>query len=77
MQAISLNDTCITYANKKMKSLETVLNQDLKIMSDWPKANRLCLNVDKSKYSNLDKKSLTITTYQLNSMDANWSPLIM
>ena len=32
-----------------MKSLETVLNQDLRIMSDWRKANRLCLNVDKSK----------------------------
>ena len=32
-------DTCITYANKKMKSLETVLDQDLKITSDWLKAN--------------------------------------
>ena len=32
-----------------MKSLETVLNQDLKLTSDWLKANRLSLNVDKSK----------------------------
>ena len=43
------DDTCITYANRKMKSLETVLNQDLNITSDWMKANRLSLNVDKSK----------------------------
>ena len=43
------DDMCITYANEKMKSLETVLNQDLKIMSDWLKANRLCVNVNKSK----------------------------
>ena len=28
------DDTCITYADKKMKSLETVLNQDLKITCD-------------------------------------------
>ena len=43
------DDTCIMYANKKMKSLETVLNLDLKITSDWLKANKLSLNVDKSK----------------------------
>ena len=43
------DDTCITYASKKMKSLETVLNQDLKLTSDWLKANRLSLNVDKTK----------------------------
>ena len=43
------DDTSITYASKKWKSLETVLNQDLKMTSDWLKANRLSLNVDKSK----------------------------
>ena len=43
------DDTCIAYADKKMKSLETVLNQDLKITCDLLKANKLCLNVDKSK----------------------------
>ena len=33
-----------------MKFLETILNQDLKMISDWLKAaNRLSLNVDKSK----------------------------
>ena len=28
------DDTCITYADKKMKSLEVILNQDLKITCD-------------------------------------------
>ena len=43
------DDTSITYASRKMKSLETVLNQDLKTTSDWLKANRLSLNIHKSK----------------------------
>ena len=43
------DDTSITYASRKMKSLETVLNQDLKTTSDWLKATRLSLNIDKSK----------------------------
>ena len=43
------DDTCITFSAKKIKTVETVLNCDLKILSDWLKANRLSLNVDKSK----------------------------
>ena len=43
------DDTCISFSAKKIKSLETVLNYDLKIVADWLKANRLSLNVDKSK----------------------------
>ena len=43
------DDTCITYSARKIKSLETVLNHDLKILSDWLKANRLSLNAKKSK----------------------------
>ena len=37
------DDTCILYASNKLKSI------DLKSISDWLKANRLSLNVDKSK----------------------------
>ena len=51
-QSIASNfadDTCITYTAKKIKSLETVLNHDLKFVSDLLKANRLSLNVKKSK----------------------------
>ena len=43
------DDTCILYASNKLKSIETVLNCDLKSISEWLKSNRLSLNVDKSK----------------------------
>ena len=43
------DDTSITFSSKKLKTLETILNTDLKSISDWLKANRLSLNVDKSK----------------------------
>ena len=43
------DNTSITYASRKMKSLETVLNQDLKMTSDWLKGNRFSLNVDNSE----------------------------
>ena len=43
------DDTCILYASNKLKSIETVPNCDLKLSSDWLNANRLSLNVDKSK----------------------------
>ena len=43
------DDTCILYASNKLKSIETVLNCDLTLISDWLKANILSLNVDKSK----------------------------
>ena len=44
------DDTCIFHSSKKIKSLETELNFDLKLCSEWLKANRLSLNVDKSKF---------------------------
>ena len=43
------DDTCISYSAKKIKTLESVLNCDLKIVTDWLQSNRLSLNVDKSK----------------------------
>ena len=42
------DDTCVIYAGSKLKTLETSLNCDLKLMSEWLKANRLSLNVKKS-----------------------------
>ena len=44
------DDTCIFHSSKKLKSLETELNFDLKRCCEWLKANRLSLNVDKSKF---------------------------
>ena len=61
------DDTSIMFGSSKPKTLETVLNCDLKKISDWLKANRLSLNVQKSKLvlfqkkqSNFDNNSLSI-----------------
>ena len=43
------DDTCIIYANKKPKTLKTNINHDLNKWTDWLRANRLSLNVDKTK----------------------------
>ena len=43
------DDTCITYSNKKQALLEKGLNEDLISVTEWFKANRLSLNVSKSK----------------------------
>ena len=69
----------ITYVSKKMKSVETVLNKDLKITSEWLKANRLFLNVNKSKlfFLNLNENGYIIMIFQLRLMDAKWNPLTM
>ena len=44
------DDTCLIHSSKKLKILETELNTDLKCCSEWLKANRLSLNVDKSQF---------------------------
>ena len=41
--------TCLTYSNKNAKTLETNLNHDLKNLTQWLRANRLSLNVDKTR----------------------------
>ena len=43
------DDTCIIYANKEPKTLETNINHDLNKLTEWLRANRLSLNVDKTK----------------------------
>ena len=43
------DDTCITHQSKKLKTLETELNHDLKLCTEWLNANRLSLNIDKTK----------------------------
>ena len=41
------DDTCLTYVSKKIRTLETDLNTDLKAKSECLKANRLWLNLIK------------------------------
>ena len=44
------DDMCILYESNKLKSIEAILNCDLKSTSEWLIANRLSLNLDKSKF---------------------------
>ena len=57
----------LIYASKRIKTLETDLNVDLKATSEWLKANRLSLNVKKSQliifHSKL--KKVNITTFSI------------
>ena len=60
------DDTCIMYGSSKPKTLETVLNCDLKKISDWLKANRLSLNVKKSKLILFRKKQSNFDRYSIS-----------
>ena len=43
------DDTCLIYSTKNPKTLETNLNYDLKKLNQWLLANRLSLNIDKTR----------------------------
>ena len=45
-----VDDTNFLYANKNLKSLETVMNDELLKIVDWLTANKLSLNVKKTNY---------------------------
>ena len=61
------DDTFIMYSSNKLKTIETVLNHELKLASNWLKINKLSLNKDKtkliifhSKRKYIDKLNLSI-----------------
>ena len=43
------DDTCITYSHKNQMALQEAMNNDLANVVEWLKANRLSLNVSKTK----------------------------
>ena len=43
------DDTFIMYSSKKLKSIETVVNTELKLVSKWLRLNKLSLNSDKTE----------------------------
>ena len=43
------DDTFIMYSNKKLKSIETIINTELKLVSKWLKLNKLSLNTNKTE----------------------------
>jgi len=59
------DDTCLLYDSKNPKTLETNLNYDLKKLNQWLYANRLALNIDKTKlllfHSKYNKKEYEIS----------------
>ena len=44
------DDTNLLYANKNLRSLETVMNDELLKIVDWLTANKLSLNVKNTNY---------------------------
>ena len=70
------DDTCLIYASKKVKTLETDLNTDLKATSEWLKANRLSLNIKKSQLNIFHSKSKTVdfTSFSIKSEGSKLKP---
>ena len=52
----------ITRQSKKLKTMETELNYDLKLCTEWLNANRLSLNIDKTKLLIFHSKKNALTT---------------
>ena len=50
------DDTTIYFSHSNIRYLEWCIQQDLLLLSDWFKANRLTLNADKSVYILFNKK---------------------
>ena len=44
------DDTNLLYADKNLKSLETIVNKELSHIQDWLNANKLSLNIKKSNF---------------------------
>ena len=56
------DDTFIMYNKKKMKSIETIVNTELKQVSSWLTLNKLSLNSDKTKLSFFHSQRRTLNS---------------
>ena len=43
-------DDTLIYANRNMKTIETAVNYELKLVTQWMKLNKLSLNTDKTNF---------------------------
>ena len=69
------DDTCIIYSSKNKKDLETSMNNDLASVSEWLKANRLSLNVSKTKLLFFHSKKKRINQDEIKiKLDGNTLP---
>ena len=44
------DDTNLFYSHESVLELVRIVNQELKLLEDWFRANRLSLNIDKTNY---------------------------
>ena len=60
-----MDDTCLTYASSKLKTIETNFNFDLKNLNEWLRASRLSLDIKKTKllifHSKFNRKTIDIS----------------
>ena len=60
------DDTFTTFASKNIKTIETVMNYELKLASQWMKLNKLSLNTDKTKLILFHSRYLTFNPIHLS-----------
>lgn len=69
------DDTNLFYSHKDIKTLFQIVNNELELISDWFIANKLSLNVKKTKYiffcknSKLDNLPLKLPALKVNNVD--------
>ena len=66
------DDTFIMFYSKTLKTIESILNHELKLASNWLKLNKLSLNTDKTQLVIFRKKSKKIEKIDLSiKIDGN------
>ena len=65
------DDTSIFFSHTNAKDLESIVNQELKIVSTWLSANRLTLNVDKSNFLIISNKKKTSSAIDIRIDDVS------
>ena len=59
------DDANLFYSHKNIKTLFQIVNSELKLVNEWCLANKLSLNVKKTKYFLFHKVSITLTLYEI------------
>ena len=72
------DDTSIFFSSKDLNNTVRVLNNELKNISDWLKANKLSLNIDKTKcvYFRKTKYNIGSKISKISDLASNNGPLI-
>ena len=69
------DDTYLLFSSKNLKTIEIVINHELKLANKWLRLNKLSLNADKTEliffHSNHKLCEQNMRMFQLNSMVLN------